>query len=51
MQLDIIPKVEMDFVMMALILLNVVMMGETVVDTTSTQSIVLNAHASTKRLA
>ena len=38
-------------VMMILILLNVIMMVETVVDTTSIQSIALNAHASTKRLA
>jgi hypothetical protein len=40
----------MDFAMMTQILL-VVMMVETVVDTVSTQSTALNAHASTKRLA
>jgi hypothetical protein len=49
-QLDIIPWLEMDFAMMTQILL-VVMMGESVVDTTLTQSIAPNAHASTKRLA
>ena len=50
-QPDIIRWLEMDFAMMTLILLNVIMMVETAVDTTSTQSIALNAHASTKRLA
>ena len=50
-QLDIIPWLEMDFAMMTLIMLNVIMMEETAVDTTSPQSIALNAHASTKRLA
>jgi hypothetical protein len=40
----------MDFAMMTLILL-VVMMEESVVDTASTQSIALNAHASIRRLA
>ena len=49
--MDIIPWLEMDFAMMTLILLNVIMMVETVVDTVSTQSIALNALASTKRLA
>ena len=51
MQLDIIPSLEMDFVMMTLILLNVSMMVETVAGTTSPQSIALNANALFKRLA
>ena len=42
---------EMDFAMMNKILLNVIMMMETAVDTTSTQSIAMNALASTKRPA
>ena len=45
------PLLGMVFVMMKQILLNVAMMMETVVDTTSPQSIAPNAHASTKRLA
>ena len=44
------PLLEMDFAMMTLILLNVIMMVETVVDTTLAQSIALNAHASIKTL-
>ena len=39
-QLDIIPWLEMDFVMMALILLNVIMMAENVVDIVLIQNIV-----------
>ena len=50
-QLDIIPWLEMAFVMRTLILLNVSMMVETVVGTMSSQSIALNAHALFKILA
>ena len=42
---------EIAYVMMKQIISNAIMMVETVVDTASTQSIVLNAHASTKRHA
>ena len=45
------PLLVMVFVMMKLILLNVIMMVETVVDTASHQSIAVNVHASIKRLA
>ena len=45
------PLLVMVFVMMKQTTMNVIMMVETVVDTTSPQSIALNAHASTKRLA
>ena len=45
------PLVEMAYVMMKQIISIAIMMVETVVDTTSPQSIALNAHASTKRLA
>ena len=45
------PSLVMVFVMTKQILLNVVMMVETVVHTTSTQSIAVNAHASIERLA
>ena len=45
------PLLVMVFVMTKQILLNVIMMVETVADTTSPQSIAVNAHASTKRLA
>jgi hypothetical protein len=49
-QLDLIPWLEMDFAMMTLMLL-VVLMVETAVGTSSTQSIALNALASIRRLA
>ena len=48
---QILNWLEMDFAMMTLILVSVIMMVQTVEDTKSTQSIALNAHASTKRLA
>ena len=48
---QILNWLQIVFVMMKLILQNVIMMVEIVVDTISTQSIALNAYASTKRLA
>ena len=49
--LQVVIVLMMVSVMMKQIMLFVLMMVETVVDTTSSQSIALNAHASIRRLA